>query len=229
MHLITLSFDDGFVASNLKIAELYERHDLSACFNIVADLQVAPNQFMTAAPKGVEGFDLWNALQARGHEIMPHGLIHENYAVLPLAEAQASVVRCLEIFGEHLEDFDARRAVFNMPYNASTPELNAWLATVVRAVRTAAPGEGINPLPHPGLTVLTTTAYGPGNCEAHLDAAIDRLLAQPDGWLLYCLHGLDDEGWGPISAAYLERLLDRLVQIPSVRVLPAGKALAECA
>jgi hypothetical protein len=28
VHLITLGFDDGFLKSNLKIAELYEKHGL---------------------------------------------------------------------------------------------------------------------------------------------------------------------------------------------------------
>ena len=36
MHIITLSFDDGFKKSNLKIADIYEKHGLSACFNIIA-------------------------------------------------------------------------------------------------------------------------------------------------------------------------------------------------
>jgi peptidoglycan/xylan/chitin deacetylase (PgdA/CDA1 family) len=228
MHLITLSFDDGFVASNLKIAALYEQHGLSACFNVVAEHIAAPTPYMACAGTGPDHFGLWNALQARGHEIMPHGLRHENYAALPLSEAQASVMRCLEIFTEKLAGFDPRQAVFNMPYNASTPELDAWLATVVRAIRTSAPGDGLNPLPHRGLTRLSCTAFGPGNCDAHLDAQIDRLLALPEGWLLYCAHGLDDEGWGPMSAAYLEGLLARLVVIPSVKMLPAGRALREC-
>lgn len=227
MHLITLSFDDGFIASNQTIAALYERHGLAACFNIVATPVGAPNGFMEPQRMGTIAHPLWNELQVRGHEIMPHGLMHENYAALPLPEAQNSVRRCLELFTAHLAGFDAAQAVFNMPYNASTPELNAWLTTQVRAVRTACPGEGINPLPRREQTLLSTTAFGPGNCDAHLEAQIEKLLALPEGWLLYCGHGLDDEGWGPLSAAYLERLLDRLVAIPSVTLLPARRALRE--
>jgi hypothetical protein len=36
MHIVTLSFDDGFQKSNLTIAETYERFGLSACFNVLA-------------------------------------------------------------------------------------------------------------------------------------------------------------------------------------------------
>jgi hypothetical protein len=39
------------------------------------------------------------------------------------------------------------------------------------------------------------------------------------------VHGLDGEGWGPLSATTLERLLDRLVERRDTRVLPVGAAL----
>jgi len=53
------------------------------------------------------------------------------------------------------------------------------------------------------------------------------LLAQPAGWLIYNLHGLDDEGWGPIRAEYLESLLGRLVRIENLKILPVGKSLGQ--
>jgi len=223
MHIITLSVDDGFPKSNRLIAALYERYGLSACFNIIADNAALADEWHTGNNPGTDYFSLWNELQARGHEIMPHGLHHEDYPTLPLAEAKASILRCLDIFTARLDGFTARCAVFNMPYNHSSPELEEYLPTVVRAFRTS--GDGINPLPYPGQAKLTSTGSGPANCEAHLDAQIDRLLAQPSGWLIYFLHGIDDEGWGPIRATYLEQLLTRLTAIPSVRMLPAGKAL----
>ena len=128
------------------------------------------------------------------------------------------------MFDKELKGFDRQRAVFNFPYNASTPELEEWLPTQVQAFRTG--GEAINPLPHKGQTKLTCTSFGPGNCEAAIDREIERLLAKDSGWLIFNTHGLDDEGWGPIRATYLERLLERLVAIEPVDILPAGKALA---
>ena len=47
--------------------------------------------------------------------------------------------------------------------------------------------------------------------------------------MIYNLHGLDDEGWGPIRADYLEAFLVRLVRIENLKVLPVGKALAHYA
>ena len=225
MHLISLSFDDGFEKSNLKIANIYEKFGLSACFNVLAFEEVDGEKVDDPYhhwPKG--NFKLWNELQARGHELMPHGLIHHNLAMMPLESAQRSIMRCLEIFSQELKDFQAHEAIYNFAYNASTPELEAWLPGVVKAYRTG--GDAINHLPHPGQVQLTTSGYGPENCEWHLDEQIIRLLEQPSGWLIYNTHGLDDEGWGPIRAVYLENLLEKLSSMDGVTILPVGKALS---
>ena len=226
MHIVTLSFDDGFLDSTLKTAKAYEKHGLSACFNVTAtghlDLFPSPDSGHDGFRKG--DFKLWNELQARGHEVMPHGYRHADKSTLPLEESQKLIMDCLDVFSRELEGFKPKNAVFNFPYNRSTPELEAWLPSVVKAFRVS--GNGINPLPYPGQVKLTTTGFGPGNCEQHLDAGIEKLLALPSGWLIYNTHGVDQEGWGPIGTDYLDRLLQRLLKIPTVRILPAARALA---
>jgi len=223
-HLVTLSFDDGFKKSFLRTAEIYEKRKLSACLNVVA-AGIPEDAYIKQSPLG--DFGLWNELQARGHEVMPHGYQHENLRNLPLEKAQELVRRCLDVFGQKLAGFDAKRAVFNFPYNASTPELERWLPTQVLAFRTG--GSAINLLPRKGQPKLTCTSYGPGNCEAAIDREVEKLLASESGWLIFNTHGLDDEGWGPIRATYLESLLDRLLARETVDVLPAGRALAKYA
>lgn len=153
----------------------------------------------------VEDFDLWNELQSRGHEIMPHSLKHSNLKESPLSEAKELVLKCLEIFGKKLDSFDPSKAIFNFPYNQSSPEIEAWILNEVMAFRTG--GSEINELPFKGMTRLTCTSYGPENIDAHLESRIQNLLALPEGWLIYNTHGLDDEGWGPVSSVYLDELL----------------------
>src|ERR1051325_717801 len=118
MHIITLSFDDGFLKSNQRIAQIYEKYHLSANFNVIAtghypDFQ-APDVYHEGYPKG--DFKLWNELQARGHEIMPHGYQHANKAKIPFAEAKDLIERCLEIFDKELQGFDRKEAIFSFPY-----------------------------------------------------------------------------------------------------------------
>jgi peptidoglycan/xylan/chitin deacetylase (PgdA/CDA1 family) len=223
MHVVTLSFDDGFERSSRKTAEIFERFGLSAAINVVArgHLGEPDEAWHNRWRKG--DFALWNELRTRGHEIMPHGLVHANKANLPFEESKRLIASCLDVFASELPGFDARRAVFAFPYNASTPELEGWLPNVVRAFRTA--GEPIMPLPQPGQTKITCTGFGPESCDERVEALVDELLAGPPGWLCCNVHGLDDEGWGPLTTATLERLLDRLVERDDTRVLPAGAAL----
>lgn len=227
VHIVSLSFDDGFAKSFRQIAQIYEKFSLSACFNIIATGHYrnteVKDDYMHEGQLG--DFTLWNELQDRGHEVMPHGYRHAHLADMPLEEAQALIRNCLDIFSKELRGFNPEKAVFNFPYNQSSPELEAWLPSVVMAFRTT--GGGINSLPGPGTVKITTTGFGPENCEAHLDKQIEKLLAQPDGWLVYNLHGLDEEGWGPIRATYLERLLDRLLEIDSVRIVPTARAIMQ--
>jgi len=223
-HLVTLSFDDGFKKSFTRVAEIYEKHALSACLNVLAD-GIPDDEYIKKWPLG--DFALWNELKRRGHEIMPHGYRHENLQKLPLQEAQESIGRCLGVFTEKLQGFDSKQAVFNFPYTASTPELERWLVGRVRAFRTW--GEAINPMPHHGQVKLTCINFGPDNAEAAIDHEIENLLARKSGWLIFNTHGLDDEGWGPIRSSYLDGLLKRLLAIETVEVLPAGRALGKYA
>lgn len=227
LHLVSLSFDDGFRKSFLRIAKIYEKFSLSGCFNIIASAHMPGNRVRDDYMKQDQfgDFGLWNELVDRGHEVMPHGYQHAHLASLPLEEAKDLIRRCLDVFSQELRGFDPRKSVFNFPYNQSSPELEAWLPSVVMAYRTT--GGMLNPIPDGSTVKITTGGWGPGNSEKHLDETVGRLLSMPRGWMVYNLHGLDDEGWGPISAGYLERLLGRLREIDSVRILPTARVLMQ--
>jgi len=223
VHVVTLSFDDGFERSSRRTAEIFERFGLSAAINVVArgHLGEPDEPWHTRWPKG--DFELWNELRSRGHEVMPHGLAHANKSELPFDDAKRLIETCLEVFGRDLDGFDETQAVFAFPYNASTPELEAWLPDVVRGFRTG--GDPIMPLPQPGQARISCTSFGPGPCDEDLERLVEELLSRASGWLCYNAHGLDGEGWGPLAAATLERLLARLVERDDVLVLPARAAL----
>jgi hypothetical protein len=86
-------------------------------------------------------------------------------------------------------------------------------------------GPIVNKLPHRGQAKLTCGNFGPGNTDAHLIGEIDKWLAQPSGWFIYNTHGLDDEGYGPLTASVLDGLLARLTAMPHVEIIPAARAL----
>jgi peptidoglycan/xylan/chitin deacetylase (PgdA/CDA1 family) len=222
VHIVTLSFDDGFERSSIRTAEIFERHGLVAELNVVATghLGEPKEAWHSRWPKG--DFDLWNELKARGHHVMPHGYRHANKAELPLVEARQLIENCLDMFEAELQGFVASKASFAFPYNRSTFELERWLAMRVRAFRTG--GNPAMPLPSPHPQRVPCASFGPERCDEHVLETVESFLAGPPGWLCYNLHGLDDEGWGPIGTATLDRLLDQLLA-REVQVLPILAAL----
>jgi peptidoglycan/xylan/chitin deacetylase (PgdA/CDA1 family) len=231
-HILTLSFDDGFKDSFQRIADIHEKHGFAACLNIVASAHLkeweAPNEYHNPA---VGDFSDWNRLKARGHEIMPHSWEHANLTELPFEEATERIDRCLDYFDEHLEGFERARSVYNFAYNASTPELEEYALGQVLAVRTGGWGilgeEKVNPLPdRVGPRRLGCWAYGPDNADARVEEEVNQFLESPGGGRMRNLHGLDEEGWGPVSAGYLDSLLGRLRSMRTLEVKPAGVVLA---
>jgi hypothetical protein len=71
---------------------------------------------------------------------------------------------------------------------------------------------------------VTCVSFGPDRCDGDLLRTVESFLAGPPAWLCYNLHGLEDEGWGPVGSDTLESLLERLVG-EGARVLPITDAL----
>jgi Polysaccharide deacetylase len=172
VHIVTLSFDDGFERSSIRTSEIFERHGLVAELNVLATghLDGTTDTWHSRWPKG--DFDLWNELQARGHVVMPHGYRHANKAELPLAEAQRLIEGCLDVFDAQLQGFDASQASFAFPYNRSTSALEAWLGGRVRAFRTR--GDPVMRLPQPGQKRVTCVSFGPDRCDGDLIRSVER-------------------------------------------------------
>ena len=225
-HLLTLSYDDGFTKSFSLAADIAEEFGVKAQLNVIAQA-CTPGAYSPAdeyhnAPVGT--WDLWNALQARGHEIGPHSWSHRNHRDIPLAEAKEQIDKCLDAFAENLKGFKAADAVYNMPYNASSPAVEAYLDTRVRAVRTSGPA--INPYPTGKTRRLGNAAFGPGNGDTYLEGLVEEWLKAPAGWLVYNTHGFDEEGWGPVTPACVRRLYAKLLKLPHVRIVTQQEGLA---
>ncbi len=111
-HIVTLSFDDGFQKSFLKVAQLYEQ----------------------------------------------------------------------DYFDGHLKGFRAADSVYNLPFNSSNPEIEAFLLSKVLAIRTAVPGiTAHNPFPVKGLRKISCESYGEQNMDAWLGRKINDFLAADGG------------------------------------------------
>lgn len=232
-HVLTLSFDDGFKKSFYQIAEIHKEYDLKACLNVIAtghmpDFKKVDDWIL---PELLGDFSDWNKLAGRGHEVMPHSWKHLNLTKVPLSQAKENILRCLEYFNDNLDGYDAKKAVYNYAFDASTKELDLFTLQHVRAVRTGGwllwEEEEYNAMPVVEKTGrLGCWTNGPDNNDRWVDRQINDFLKTDGGWLILNLHGLDKEGWGPVSAGYLDTLLKRLVAIEKLSILPAGAALS---
>jgi len=222
VQIATLSFDDGFEQSSIRAAEIFERYGLQAELHVLATGHLGEPRDPWHSRWRRGDFGLWSELSARGHAVMPHGYRHANKAELPFAEAVGLIDACLDVFRAELDGFEPSSASFAFPYNRSTPEIEAWLATRVRAFRTG--GGAVMPLPQPGQQRVTCAGFGPGPADEQLTRTVEDFLAGQPGWLCYNLHGLDGEGWGPIASDTLARVLELLLA-SDVRVLPISAVL----
>ncbi|MBX2873080.1 MAG: polysaccharide deacetylase family protein [Saprospiraceae bacterium] len=224
-HIITLSFDDGFKRSFYKIADLYEAHGLSACFNVIASGHFPDFQRVDdwISPELLGNFDDWNTLKSRGHEVMPHSWKHLNLARQPLEEAKEWVVKCLDYFSANLDGYTNEEAVFNFPFNSSAPALEEFTLSKVLAIRSRELDR--TAAEESNLFRKGCRTFGPKNIDHWVKREVNKFLKSDGGWLILNVHGLDNEGWGPMSTSFLERLLKRLVKIQTLEVLPTGYVL----
>ena len=225
-HIITLSFDDGFKKSFYKVANIYEKYGLSACFNVIASGHLPDFKGVDQwiLPELMGDFDDWNELKNRGHEVMPHSWKHLNLAQQPLEEAKQLIVKCLNYFQDHLVGYKNSESVFNFPFNASTPELEEFVLSQVMALRSF--GGAVNDIPaHEAPFRLGCSSKGPGNIDQWVNDSINEFLLTNGGWLILNLHGLDYEGWGPMSETFLNNLIKKLSEMTNVQVLPTGQVL----
>jgi peptidoglycan/xylan/chitin deacetylase (PgdA/CDA1 family) len=233
-HLMSLSFDDGFRESFHRAADIHEAHGLSACLNVIASghLPSFKQVDQWILPELMGDFNDWNTLKQRGHEIMPHSWKHLNLAKQTSRKAKKLILKCLDYFEENLQGYRNEEAVFNFPFNASTPELEDFLLKRVLAVRSRMRYREhyLEPIPSTETAhYLVCSANGPDNIDDWVEKTVQDFLSSDGGWLILNVHGLDNEGWGPMTADYLDDLLGRMAKVPGMEVLPVGEAMMKYA
>lgn len=221
-HTLTLSFDDGFKKSFYKVAEIFEDHGLSACFNVIASGHFPNFQKVDdwILPELLGSFDDWNELKSRGHEVMPHSWKHLNLAKQPIEESKELILKCLNYFTKNLDGYKNEEAVFNFPFNSSTKELEDFTLSHVLAIRSRESSKDRKNFYRKGCRTM-----GPSNIDSWVDDQIKDFLKAKGGWLILNVHGLDDEGWGPMSTNFLSTLLKKLQSKEQLELLPTGYVL----
>jgi hypothetical protein len=211
---VILCFDDGYAASCVKIARLFEKHGLRAVFAVLSGLAKWENAVLG-------DWELWNQLQNDGHFIHPHSHKHEKLYKKHLVDAVACVKPCFETFAAQLSRFFPTRTCFHYPYNGDNKELTEWLIKTmgVNCVRMEAPdksGNGYNGRDNVSRGILYCTT---NRCLGEPKALVERTKReQPYAWVI-ALHGVDGEGWGSTPSEKLEQLVECVIGEPAFECL----------
>jgi len=232
-HYLSFSFDDGFKKSFNRAAEIHEEYGTKGCFNIIATAHIPIFKPVGEwiLPELMGSFHDWNRMVSRGHEVMPHTWEHLRLTEIPIVKAKKNIDKCLDYFENNLDGYDPSSAVYNYAFNASNDDLDEFTLQRVKAIRTGGwlvLGENkiANQIPTTTENIkLGCWADGPGLCDDYVEKTTNTFLQGEGGWLIFNLHGLDNEGWGPISTKYYDSLLKRLVEIKKLQVMPVGEVL----
>jgi peptidoglycan/xylan/chitin deacetylase (PgdA/CDA1 family) len=207
---VSFCFDDGFRASAETARRIFEARKLSAAFCVLAAPELTEDAFIRGARLGDWGF--WRETSAAGHDVAAHGFAHEHLGRMPFEQACDSVSRTLEIFTQELPGFDALQSIYHVAYVRAPENVVRWISERSLGVRLATGGFGVNAwnkLTRGGCVDCMT--WGPDSSDGPARAHVERFLEAQADWLVLVFHGLDREGWGPLSSHALEGMLDRLL------------------
>ncbi|MGV7123390.1 polysaccharide deacetylase family protein [Sphingopyxis sp. 550A] len=215
---VSFCFDDGFLESSRKTADLFEARGLRATFCAMA----SPANSNDSAHRGGVFVDwpLWRRWLASGHDVAPHGWAHERLSDMPFEQACRSLERMFEMFEAELPGFDPATSIFHTPYLSLPPALLDWVGARVAGVRLATGGGGINR--RAGVAAkrpIDCIAFGPDGVAASAQRQIEAFARSDGDWLCLVLHGLDGEGWGALALGELAVLVDSCLHL-EMDILP---------
>ncbi|GIZ50096.1 polysaccharide deacetylase family protein [Noviherbaspirillum aridicola] len=180
------TFDDGY-ASSTTIAEIFEQSGWRATFYIV------PGTVET-----LTGWDYWRAIAARGHEIGNHSMTHSielNDPTLSEQTLMTEIVGAQQLIEQRL---GMRPRTIAFPWHMYSARALEIAEKSHLSVRKLAIGESNYEFAFFDLAHDTTPEQALARANAQLTRVVDT-----DGWLVAGGHGVDGDGWSPVSSQFL--------------------------
>lgn len=215
---VTFSIDDGFWQSTQEFMRLFEPYGYKATFNLVTN-------WITPKKSGVNdeynqdsthgAWSNWKTVLKRGHEIGSHSLTHPHLPTLSLEELKRELLYSKRRITQELKLWGSK--TFAFPYNDSSSEVREMVGRYYLAARVGTQTGEIN---EPGkidfLQIRSWWPLSPAPLE-EITAKIDRT-REMGGWLVIGLHGMNGEGWNPITTEKMSGVLAYLAKQNDVYV-----------
>lgn len=180
------TFDDG-TASSFNIASIFEKFDFRASFNIVPG-------FVEAHPLS---WALWRGLVEKGHDIGNHSMDHIKLTDMALSDDELDT----QINGAQRlieEKIGVRPLVFVFPFDAYN-DRSARVAYTNHFV-TRAPGFSSD---HSYQIVGFVSSLSIDKANANLRDSVNV-----GGWFVAAGHGIDGNGFSPVTSQFLQDHLE---------------------
>ncbi|MBN2327543.1 MAG: polysaccharide deacetylase family protein [Candidatus Omnitrophica bacterium] len=207
---VTFSIDDGFWKSAQEFLPLFDRFNYRATFNLVTSW-ITPmrsgvgDDYNQASSHGT--WTNWKTVLDRGHEIGSHSMTHPHLPQLDESEVKRQLLYSKRRITKRLTLWG--RKTFAFPYNDSSPAVREMAGRYYLAAREGTRTGEIN---QPGaIDFLGVRSWWPlqhntlGDIVEKIDETRDMR-----GWLVIGLHGMNGEGWHPITTEKMTGVLDYL-------------------
>lgn len=215
---VTFSIDDGFWKSALTFLSLFDRYGYKATFNLVTSW-ITPKQsdisdeYNQGTSHGT--WTNWKKVLDRGHEIGSHSMTHPHLPQLSPNDLKRELLYSKRRITKQLQLWGSK--TFALPYNDSSPDVRTAIGNYYIAAREGTRTGEIN---EPGsIDFLGVRSWWPLQQQPLSDVTnqIDRA-REIGGWLVIGLHGMNGDGWHPITTEKMDGVLKYLSTLEDVWV-----------
>jgi peptidoglycan/xylan/chitin deacetylase (PgdA/CDA1 family) len=192
------TFDDGYASSD-KIASIFENRGFRATFYIVP-----------TTVEGTTGWDFWKALHNKGHEVGNHSMTHTIDMSDPTLSDQALNT---EINGAQQlieQKLGVRPLTFAFPWHQYTSKAFSIANQNHFSVRQKEIGESNYAFAFFDQDHAATLADALAIANNQLTDMVNS-----GGWLVAGGHGVDGDGWSPVTSQFLQDHLSHASQYAS--------------
>lgn len=200
---VTFTIDDGFWKSSKQMADILDKYQLKASFYLVTHW-VKPMKTDEIGDGYNEDLDhgawpLWKGVLERGHEIGSHTCTHPALPTIGPKDALREITESKQIL---IQELGIQEPVtFAYPYNQPSPEVTKMVGLHYLSARIG--GKPLNEIGSTNLQAVSSWWPLSDTPLEEITAKIDAAKAKGD-WLVIGLHGMNDEGWNPITPEKFE-------------------------
>lgn len=227
-RVVSFTFDDGLQKSTEQVCKILSSYGFLATFYVVTGWVNGRRK-----PDGRDRFNLgrshgdwhfWKRVAVAGHEVGSHGFAHLNVGgrkarYLPWS-APLDLLRSQRDLRQKIGE---GRYTVGMPFNQSSWLSDLAVRKLFLGCRLGESEIVVNKLDRMDIFRLACWVPRSSTPLSEYKAALE--MTDPGSWLILQFHGVDDEGWEPVSSRMFSDICELIASTGEVDVMPVGDVL----